>query len=434
VGTAAVALSAALAGCGDRNPAAKPAPPPERAYVRLDELIRRHPLQADLRRLDEAEAALRRSAAAAGAADGAAARSGGLTLPALSAGGGAADQESLLAQRRGEARVRVRARAERGIEEYTASLEYRRLRRLEQRRSELEAVARGRVAEQERNARADVLEGVRSKVLATADPYLSDAVKEGALVNDLTSPAPLTRPLLAPGPPADVLEQQIRELEAAGPGQKVVVSDRARLTRDLRAVRARMGELLALEERIRAEGDAEIARRLAAIREQSASEIAAQLAALRAESNLDARVGAERSNLDGALTFEARTAQEARALLAGGAGTGTVTLAGVAGPVPVPAAGGPGRLRAALARVAAERAQIAGLLRAEVIDSVRDAAAARNIDVTFGPGGGRTDRTRDFSEWIGLEVGKGVGASARVSLAGGAAGGMRPVGGGGSLQ
>lgn len=441
-GTAAVltavvaALSAAGVGCGGQNPAAKPAPRPERAFVRLDDLIRRHPLQADLRRLDEAKAALRRSAASGGAPGGPTGGAAGLTLPALTAvTGGGGDQASLLAQRRGEARVRARARAEQGIEEYTASLEYRRLRRLEQRRSEMEAVARGRVAEQERNARADVLEGVRSQVLATADPYLRDALKERALVNDLTSPPPLSPPLLPPGPPAEVLEEQIRRLEAGEVGTREdPISDRARLTRDLRRVRGRIDDLLALERRIQSEGDAEIARRLAAIREQSAAEIAAQLAALRAESNLDARVGAERANLDEALAFEARTAQDARAVLAAG-GTGTVSLAGAsAGAVPVPASGGPGRLRAALARVAAERAQIADLLRAEVIDSVRDAAASRNIDVTFGPGGGRTDRTRDFSEWIGLGVGQEVGAPARVSLVGAAAGGMRPVGGGGSLQ
>jgi hypothetical protein len=198
------------------------------------------------------------------------------------------------------------------------------------------------------------------------------------------------------------------------------VSDRARVTSDLREVEARRTALAARLAALEAEGRERIARLNADLEREKDDRIAKTLAAERDQDREENLVGELREKRDEDMAREAEIAARYRA---SGAASGALTARGglgnirLADPLPVEAFGAGGAAAggaSARARLLRERQRLEAILRADVTDAVRDAAYVRNIAVTIvETTATKDDMTERFRVWIrpALDAGDGGGGA-----------------------
>ncbi len=347
------AAGIALGGCAPRAPRSAPA---EAAYVSLERLLPRHRLWGSLVRLEQTARQLERLAGAGGAppadAPGRYALSP-LVLPALPAADPAEEQQ------------RLRAAGRQRLADFTRRLAVQQERRIERRREELEAI---RAAEQARRRRADEA-GVYARARAIREQNAADAANLRIRINTL-----LARIAIVPPPPErSVLEAKVLALRA---------------------------ELEALREQARsAEEQArrELEERLAGAARADRAEVERLLDQERAElaRGTERLMQAQRGALE-------RDLARAASPPAGGTVAGRWVVES-----PVAARRDAPGLGQSIDRVREQRERLRQFILADVGAAVRDAAAARNIRVTFDTAARRPgipDRTAQFAAWIEGDV------------------------------
>ena len=433
--------------------------PPRRASVRLGSLLPAHPLWSEIGRIDAMLARLGAVSDPARSPDGA------YTLPALDARPG--DGEERIRRQRANEQAALRQTADANLTAFLAALEYRNSLRVAQRRDELEAILRGEIADRMRTGRAEI-DAETWAGIVTASNDLPDGefgqanliAKRDALRNNLRTP-PLLRSLtdaeklkediarvdeakkragqplgsanrvdaVPPERRADPAEGTPKNLAKAqsppeplkgADGTPLVVSDRARVTSDLREVEARRTALAARLAALEAEGRERIARLNADLEREKDDRIAKTLAAERDQDREENLVGELREKRDEDMAREAEIAARYRA---SGAASGALTARGglgnirLADPLPVEAFGAGGAAAggaSARARLLRERQRLEAILRADVTDAVRDAAYVRNIAVTIvETTATKDDMTERFRVWIrpALDAGDGGGGA-----------------------
>lgn len=404
-----------VAGCTDKkaNPADAGAPlGSSRAYIVLDALLERHPLQEDARRLLEAQQRLERLSRDRHPLEektGTTLGGNGYVLPALPAvgagtGGGSATDAAL------------RAGANEQIASFLQNLEMRQKRVLEQRRAELETRNRFDQAARERAARESADATTREQLEAVALTLLNLEIKRNVLIRDLETLPPILD--------EEALENEIKALNAKPemPG----ISDRARLEARRRAVIGRLDPLLARIARIEEQGSNAAAEAVALAQARGAAEIEKELDALREDVETLGFAQSQKDTVQRTLNEAAKIAETVRRNASGLAMSNRENAAAGAFTVQAPLLSGASSqatdVRSAAERVARQRERLLRFIRADVAAQVRDAAAVRRIDVYIVEGAGasasaeppddlleRQDMTGRFAEWIsaGPSWGKG---------------------------
>jgi hypothetical protein len=396
-------------GCGKKRPNVAATPgPPQRAYVRLDELVAGHPLQADVERLRRAEAGLRRTADVSRADMGSAAALELSALPSDAGGIAGTGAEAARQARRQQARRLLAGGFEAQMAAFTAERE-RRLRRLEdQRRDELTALDAIRAAERERLAR-EVIDTETRAALRTRAGQVTEK-EAGIEVADAQ-----LDPAAGVFPPVFDRKKQNEEIARLRAGKDTVGIGmrprlelrRAQLQAELDALRRELAEI-----KRRGEERADAAAKRVA--EQRELEIEAELETLRDDAETRflyrAQEGARREALTAEAALSVRASARRQNIVgAGGSASGPVRLSEVF-PIGTGANGDVAGARRAAERIARQRQRLEQFIHADVVDTMRDVAQRRNVDVALLSGRaadprdpratGRRDMTRQFAGWL----------------------------------
>lgn len=387
----------ALLGIGCAAPRRAPVPSaPTRATVRLEALVRRHPLWPELARLDALANDARR-----GGDTGA--RDGGAT-PAWPAPAPMDDLRASTLERREAARRRLELALQEGLSGFAAGETERLEIFLAGRRRELEAEERRNLTERERELRGAADREAQAlldrladdlALLRTSRDGLDAQLREGFRIT--VSPETLTAEL-------ERLKGTTASLEDRGGARGVAVtlppgnrgySPRARLTaaRDAidRLVQRLEGEIATR----RVSVDRRMDEEMAALRKEASRRVEARVEQLREQRSVEVEPILERhefeDRLERTLGMEAASAVRLDDIGA--------TRHAPASRWSRKASGADGGARAA-ADIRRVRDALERRLRAEVADRVRDAAQERRVDVTFGDVPGVPDRTDAFGRWI----------------------------------
>lgn len=394
--------------------------PPVKAYVRLADLIKASPLQADVQRLCEAQKRLLRFDTVSGASRGAPVMAG-YVLPALGVGGqnGTTISAQAAQKRRTDERARLVRNSENNLLAFQNEARQNTGRRAAQKQSERIAEEEITGAESLRLARQRGERETRNKVALLTDPLTVGRGKNALLTGQLQTTPNGQDVLLPPVLDEAAFEKEIAALKAdpKTPG----ISERARLELRRRTNQARID---ALEKEIRqivAQGTANVRADIARLRAERLAKIKQEIAQLKQDDSLKL-VQAEQIALSQTLAAESLTANRAQIIVdaqgkrAGSSEfmAGTVVLADLKSGQRGSSDDVVGARLSAL-RLQKQRQILQALIVTDARESVRDNAQSHNVDVVIvEPGGangvpvssGRRDMTADFKRWF-LSIGAG---------------------------
>ncbi|MBC8134855.1 MAG: hypothetical protein H8F28_03095 [Fibrella sp.] len=382
-----------LAGCAPPR-AAKPAPKPQRAYVRLQTLTEAHPLTPSLRELDAIAERIRRDSVARPVAPLIRVR----FAPLSSQTANITD-----IQRNTGARNSLRRNAETTLSRYITALRNTNQRIRDEKRSELEGIARARSAEQEAEARASIENETRLAIAARSDTARDTRIRRNAARLNLSNNNIIS---VARDPETNLpsekrLEAQIatlREREANPPPtdeEPFLTSDEARMTKLLRDLEAQLAKIRAANERDTTFNNGLIADAIATIRSDNAIWVEEQLAKLPMRDQSRSELAAIRSELAILLLNLQQTERFTRSSVSKISDRGSSSLSAIPSVVTSsPLTGDLSR------RLSAERAAIRTTIQRDVLAAVRDAGLSHNIEPVFSSASNTPNRTADFQRWI----------------------------------
>jgi hypothetical protein len=385
----------ATGGCTKRE--AEVPTPPKRGYVRLAALTVRHPLQEQVRLLRDTEGRLRNLAGVPRQRPTVDA----LSLPALPETRVRGDLVKAAAERRTTMRERVERAAQRQMRAF-ADISDNRLDRLnEQRRAELLALLASDYEVRIRAERDAILARVREQLADLLELKVVLRSRLAVLRAQLEPDAPIPLPALD----APTLNAEIAKLDADP--KAIGISQRARLEHQRRAELARLQEVNGQIRAALEQGQRDIAAMTDRIRAELDDEVRRRLALGQQDTDFERDLREQQRILAATLDEEARVARDAlREAQSVGQGEGLrpADLDRLFGP----ARAVPTDPRGAAARIAAQRAALERYIETSVAESVRDAARNRNVDVLLVRGTepaptqmpGRVDLTGEFMRWI----------------------------------
>lgn len=395
IGAASVlALAAFVTGCGKPR-AEKPAPPPQRAFVSLQTLAEAHPLANSLRELDASAERLRRDNAARPIA-----QAERITFaPVREQTVNPADN-----RRNNAARTSLQQNAEITLARYIRALRNTNQRVQEEKRAELEGIARARSAESEAQARAEIENQTRLAIAGRSDDARDARIRRNAARlnlgnNNIISVARDPETNL---PSEKVLEAQIQELRereernpSRDPGDNFVTSDEARMTKLLRDLEAQLREIRTANERDTLFNNDMIADAIATIRSNNAVWVEEQLAKMPNRDQSQTQLTSLRRELTALLLNLQQTERFTRlsgTLISGQSENGFVDMP--------PIASSPAVTNDLFGRLDAERAAIRAAISSDLLAAVRDAGLAHNVEPIFSKTSNLPNRTGDFHRWI----------------------------------
>lgn len=394
---AAILASILLASGGCAKQQAEAPSPPKRAYVRLAALTARHPLQGEVRLLRETEGRLRSLVGVPRQRP----TVDSLSLPALPETRVREDLVKAATERRTTMRERVERAAQRQMRGF-ADISANRLDRLnEQRRAELLALLASDYETRIQSERDVIFARVREQLADLLELKVVLRSRLAVLRAQLEPDAPIPLPVLD----AAELNAEIAKLDADP--NATGISQRARLERQRRAELAKLEEV---NEKIRAaleQGDRDIAAMTDRIKAELDAEVRRRLALGQQATDFERDLREQQRILAAALDEEAQIARDTlREAQSVGQGEGLrpADLDRLFGPVRAV----PTDPRGAAERLAAQRATLERYIETSVAESVRDAARNRNVDVLLVRGTepapaqipGRVDLTGEFMRWI----------------------------------
>lgn len=392
-GAASILVAASLLGCGTPR-AAKPAPKPQRAYVRLQTLAEAHPLANSLRELEITAERLRRDSAVQ-----ANAQPEKITFAPI----GSHSANTTDNQRNTSARQALRRDAAVTLSRYIAALRNTNQRIRDEKRAELEGIARARSAEREAEARTEIENQTRLAIAARSDAARDARIRRNAARLNLSNNNVISvaRDKETHLPSEKRLEEQIetlREREKNPPppsDEKFFTSDEARLTKLLRDLEAQLAEIRAANERDTTFNNGLIADAIATIRSDSAIWVEEELAKLPFRDQSQIELAAIRRELAALLTTLQQTERLTRANAVQIAEQRSPTLSPIAS---LPAA--PVVTDDLFRRLSAERTAIRATIQRDLLAAVRDAGLAHNVEPVFTSASNLPDQTDEFHRWI----------------------------------
>lgn len=386
-----------------------PAVPPT-VYVRLEPLVRAHPLYAEVLRLKKTEDGLGVVPPVPVPFDAA---STVAVLRPLQTQTGPNDlraaQNALtrIDERQQDEQNRLRRIARRGLDAYARASSERQQRLIEQKRAEVAARLAARDARNERENR----ERIKSDVTASVEALANQKTEIQARLAVLDAQLGPGSVFLAPVLDREALEKEIQTLEAnpnaLGIGTRAYLELRRRRNEALiRDINTKIAQAIAA-------GNAQIARLAEEVQQKRAGEIEASLDDLRSDTEIKATRSREARALIALLKAQEATTARATLPLAGGSGAGALQIAGklAGGAQTRPEVG----QAAAVARIAKQRQALEALITESVADSVRDVGQTQGVQVRLVGsvvGGqsrippGATDATNQFAGWLRAQAGR----------------------------
>ena len=373
------------AGCA-KPPATRTEPPPRPVFVRLATLEAAHPLAGSLRDLDAAAMRLRTDTALPPAEAFAP-----VVLKAMPA------QNTLSEARRNTvARAALRRSAEATLRAYVAARERTEQRIRDEKRAELQGIARASSAGEEAVARTRIEAQTRDALFARAEKERTATIRRDAASVNLSNDNVISvaRDPETRLPDAAVLERQVVELKKRNPPLRVLPSlssDEARLTKLLRDWQDEIARIRAANDRDVAFNDGLIADAIATIRAENDIRVEKQLAQLFNNRESTAELSAIRAQLLALLQNLRQSEQFA---------TGGVQAPVSVVPMAVAPPGSTSATTGVLRRLLAERTAIRTAIRRDVTAAVRDAGFAHRLAPSLAASPALSDRTGDFQHWI----------------------------------
>lgn len=361
--------------------------------VRIDELVRRHPLQSEVARLDAMIAGMRAAPSTVG-------------VPVAPDTIGVVDSAmpAIVAGRRASARERLEQAQRSGLAGLASGRAETAEALLAARRLELEAEARRRLGEEERALREEADGRIRAEVdrvsgdlglLRAARETLEAQLREGFLI---AVPADVLEAQLVAlsGARAEIREERgVRRVDVRFPAQVPGAGPRARLGAARAAIDRALAEIDAGLARTRDRVRREAGDRIGVLRKESDEAIDREMRALRERRRVDVEPILERQAVE--VLLERTLAMEE-------APARRVSDRPIPA-FPVPGewtrgggATGPGRGRQELV---AMRAALLARIRALVEARVADEAQKRRFRTTTKSEPGVPDRTEAFAQWLG---------------------------------
>ena len=393
--------------------AAQTKAPPTFGYVRINDLIKASPLQADLQRLNEAQRRLLRFDTVG--QDGASVVLSGYVLPPLSFGETNSASVRAANLRQQNARTRLDLNATRSLIEFENETRQNTDRRAAQKQSERIAEAEIAGAGALRTVKQNGDRETRNKVGELTGPLTVSRSKNAINEAQLFPAVPGADTGLTPVLDEAAFEAEIAKLKADGKAKGV--SERARLELRRRVSQARIDALEREIRQIVAQGDAQVRADIARLRAERLAKIKQEIARLQAESGVEDLLQNEKKSLAAILQAENAASERARRIaLAGAQGVaGSVALGDLGGSAGVGAGASGDVVRAKIAaqKIQKQREVLRALIIADARESIRDNAQTRNIDVVVIEPGAvkqtqsvdkRRDMTNDFKRWF-LEIG-----------------------------
>ncbi len=395
--------------------------PTVKAFVRLDDLIKASPLQADIARLQAAQVRLLRFDTAPGASRGATVMEG-YALPTLSSGSAARPSASQIAAsaRQKDAQTRLLRSAERTLAGFEDEARQTRDRRAAQKESERIAEAEITGAETLRLARQAGERDTREQVADVALPLSINRARNGVFQAQLTPANPSQDTGLPPILDQATFEAEIAKLKADPEARGI--STRARLELKRRTNQARIDALEREIRQIVAQGQASIRSEVARLRAERLAKIRQEIAQLKQDDDGLQIAENARQSLQGVLASESAAARRAlvgTGLLPAGQGQSVMAESLVLGELAADSSKANGgdvvRARDGVARLRKQEQTLRALIVTDARESIRDNAQTRNVDVVVvEPGAspsaastaGRRDMTQTFKRWF-LSVGAG---------------------------
>ncbi|MBC7807410.1 MAG: hypothetical protein H7145_14825 [Akkermansiaceae bacterium] len=362
--------------------------------MRLETLTEAHPLANSLRELDATEARLRSDSAIKSSAQPVSVS----FAPIASRPVNPSD-----IARNTTARDGLRRNAEITLSRYIAALRNTNQRIRDEKRAELEGIARAQSAEREAQARTEIENQTRLAIAARSDKARETRIRRNAARLNLSNNNVISvaRDPETNLPSEERLETQIttlreREKNPPPPGDRpFLTSDEARLTKLLRDLEALLAEIRAANDRDTTFNNGLIADAIATIRSESAIWVEEQLAQMPIRDQSRAELSVIRSQLSALLQNLQQTERltQARVLrISDGGVVARPPIAAILPSAPI--------TDELLSNLSTERAAIRAAIRRDVLAAVRDAGLARNVEPVFLSSSNLPNRTDDFRRWI----------------------------------
>ncbi|MCC5613481.1 hypothetical protein LC612_44215 [Nostoc sp. CHAB 5834] len=394
IGTAVLFLAAVLVGGCKAPQAAKEAPKPQTVYVSLESLFDAHPLASSLRDLEITEQRLRRENISRPSAIVEEVKFSPISRRAFSS----ANQT-----RNANARMNLQRNAEVTLRRYINSLRNTNQRIRDEKKAELEGIARARSAASEAEARATIENKTRLAIAGRSLEARNTRIRRNAARLNLSNNNVISvaRDPVTHLPSKERLEEQVTELQkrdvaSGGTNTKpFLTSDEARLTKLLRDLEALLANIRDANERDTNINNALIAEAIAAIRAENALWVETELAKspLRDRSRQELAVIREELSR---LLINLRNTEQAGAQMIGSISQEATLRRSSIGSLVSEST----KTTDLISRLNEERNAIRSAIRKDITSAVRDAGLVRNLRPVFSSTSNTPNRTDEFRQWI----------------------------------